>query len=148
MPAADHIQVIRNLIGVLVENGGRASAAASSEIAVDREIHIVRRGGKHIHANVGEVYEVRGWSARDGKPRPCGMQGIDRGGIDRISVAHRDRLAAVRHAALRSQQQVVVEGCRTLVVGEEIAPKQTVLGALVPVYSPIYWASRCGSGMA
>src|ERR1700722_12710832 len=132
--AADHIQVLRNLVRVLVEHGGRASAATAAEVTIDSEIHIVGRGGVYIHADVRQTDEIGGRSARDGKPCPSSMQGINRGGIDRIGVANRDRLAAIQNSALSSQQQVIIESGRTLVVGEEVASEEIMLGALVPIY--------------
>src|SRR6202522_2044254 len=116
MPAANHVQVIRNLIGVLVKYGGRATAAASTEIAVDGEIHIVRRRREHIHTDVRQINEIGSRSACNGQPSPRRMEGIDRGGIDRIGIANCDRLTSVRDSTLGGKQQVVVEGRRTLVV--------------------------------
>src|SRR6516225_3588596 len=62
------------------------------------------------------------------------MDGIEGAGSDRIGVSQGCRLRAVEDSALRGEQEIVVESGGALVVRVEVAPEESMLGTLVPIY--------------
>src|SRR6185437_12992220 len=147
--AANHIDIVGKLKGVDIEVSRSAGAASDVEIIADGYLEEVGDRAGNVHADISRINHVGRWSPIIAPARGSSVKGINGGAAEHVCVAECECLCALQISRRRGCQQVLSIIDRGIpVIGNEIAPVQTVLRVLYPVDASNHLLFIAGGGNA